>query len=136
VDHQRRLAAAQLKARQEEEDIQALGFQAQQRLLALQQDELATVGTSAIRDAAAAQASDLTAQLQRKAAAWQAEDEERALRLQHEAARKAQLAAAAEQEAAVQAAKGLLLTKELQTQQELAKVGAGLVWGAGQHACC
>lgn len=104
-------------------DAQALEFQAQQRLFALQQEELAAAGSSALQDAAAAQASMLAAQLQRKTAEWQAEDEARALRLQHEQARKARLTAAAEKEAALQAAKGVLLAQELQTQEELAKVG-------------
>jgi hypothetical protein len=103
--------------------VQALEFQAQQRLWALQQEEVAAAGSSALRDAAATQASALAAQLQRKAADWNAEDEARSLKQQHELARKARLAAAAEQEAALQAAKGLLLAQELQTQEELAKVG-------------
>jgi hypothetical protein len=105
--------------------VQALEFQAQQRLWALQQEEVAAAGSSALRDAAATQASALAAQLQRKAADWSSEDEARSLKQQHELARKARLAAAAEQEAALQAAKGLLLAQELQTQEELAKVGVG-----------
>lgn len=101
---------------------QALEFQAQQRLWALQQEEVAAAGSSALRDAATTQASALAAQLQRKAAGWQVEDEARSLKQQHELARKARMAAAAEQEAALQAAKGLLLAQELQTQEELTKV--------------
>jgi len=101
---------------------QALEFQAQQRLWALQQEELAAAGSSALRDAAATQASTLAAQLQRKAAEWQVQDEARNLKQQHDLARQARLAAAAEQEAALQAAKGLLLAQELQAQEELAKV--------------
>lgn len=102
--------------------LQALEFQAQQRLWALQQEELAAAGSSALRDAATTQASALAAQLQRKAAEWQAEDEARKLKEQHELARKARLAAAAEQEAALQAAQGIMLAQELQTQEDLAKV--------------
>jgi hypothetical protein len=101
---------------------QALDFQAQQRLWALQQDELAAAGTSALQDAAAAQAAVLAAEQARKAAEWQAQDEARALQQQHEAARRARLVAAAEQEAARQAANGLLLAQELHTQEELLKV--------------
>lgn len=103
--------------------LQALEFQAQQRLWALQQDELAAASSSALRDAATTQASALAAQLQRRAAEWQAEDEARNLKQQHELARKARLAAAAEKEAALQAAQGIMLAQELQTQEELAKVG-------------
>lgn len=102
--------------------LQVLEFQAQQRLWALQQEELAAAGTSALRDAASTQASALAAQVQHQAAEWQVQDEARALKRQHELARKARLAAAAEQEAALQAAKGVLLTQELQAQEELAKV--------------
>lgn len=102
--------------------FQALEFQAQQRLWALQQEEVAAAGSSALRDAATTQASALAAQLQRKAAEWQVEDEARSLKQQHELARKARLAAAAEKEAALQAAKGLMLAQELQTQEELTKV--------------
>lgn len=83
---------------------------------------MAAAGTSALQDAAAAQAAALTAERQCKAAEWQSEDEVRALRQQHETARQARLAAAAEQEAAKQAARGLLLTQELQAQEELLKV--------------
>lgn len=101
---------------------QALEFQAQQSLWALQQEEMAAAGTSALQDAAAAQAAALAAEQQRKNAEWQAEDEVRVLRQQHETARRARLVAAAEQEAAKQAAKGLLLTQELQAQEELLKV--------------
>lgn len=112
---------------------QALDFQAQQRLWALQQDELAAAGTSALQDAAAAQAAALAAEQARKAAEWQAQDEARALKQQHEAARRARLVAAAEQEAARQAAKGLLLAQELQERQELLKVR----WRAyGKAALC
>lgn len=107
---------------------QALEFQAQQRLWALQQEELAAAGTSALRDAATTQASALAAQLQRRATEWQAQDEARGLKQQHELARKARLAAAAEQEAALQAAKGMLLAQELQAQEELAKVGWLVGW--------
>eukprot|EP00879_Flechtneria_rotunda_P024784 GHRR01026296.1.p1 GENE.GHRR01026296.1~~GHRR01026296.1.p1 ORF type:complete len:543 (+),score=250.86 GHRR01026296.1:796-2424(+) len=122
VEHRRRLTAAALKSRQEEEDIKALEFQTQQRLWALQQEELAAAGTSALQDTAAAQAAALAAEQQRKVAEWQAQDEARALCQQHEAARRARLLVAAEQEAAKQAAKGLLLAQELHTQQDLAKV--------------
>lgn len=110
--------------------LQALEFQAQQRLWALQQEELAAAGSSALRDAASTQASVLAAQLQRKAAEWKVEDEARSLKQQHELARKARLAAAAEKEAALQAAKGLMLAQELQTQEELTKVG-----GAEEVVC-
>lgn len=102
--------------------LQALEFQSQQRVLALQQDDLLAAGASKLRDAAAAQAGALAAQLQAKMVEWQAEDDARALKLQHELASKARLAAAAEQRAALQAAKGLLLAQELQAQQEVAQV--------------
>eukprot|EP00775_Hariotina_reticulata_P010320 gene10320-10477_t len=122
VDHKRRLTAAALKARQEEEDIKALEFQAQQRLWALQQDELAAAGSSALQDAAAAQAVALAAEERRRAAQWQAEDNTRALKKQHDLSRRARLAAAAEQQAARQAAQGLLLEQEVKAQEELLKV--------------
>lgn len=109
--------------------MQALEFQAQQRLWALQQDQLAAAGTSALQDAAAAQAAALAAEQQRRAAEWQAQDEARALKQQHEAARQARLVAAAEQEAARQAAKGLLLAQELQAQQDMLKVCGSQVPG-------
>jgi hypothetical protein len=116
--------------------LQALDFQAQQRLWALQQDELAAAGTSALQDAAAAQAAALAAEQARTAAEWQAQDEARALKQQHEAARRARLVAAAEQEAAQQAARGLLLAQELQTQEKLHKVRWQLLWAQQYNWCC
>jgi len=64
----------------------------------------------------------LAAEERRRVAQWQAEDDARALKKQHELARRARLAAAAEQEAARQAARSLLLEQEVKAQEELLKV--------------
>ncbi len=101
---------------------QALEFSAQQRLWALQQHELSAIGSSALQDAAAAQAALISAERQRKEQEWRAQDELRTLRRQQETLRRTSLVAAAEQEAARQQAAGLLLTRELQARQELEQV--------------
>ncbi|KAI8465354.1 MAG: hypothetical protein J3K34DRAFT_461431 [Monoraphidium minutum] len=120
--HRRRGVAATLRARQEEEDLKVLEFQAQQRLWALEQDLIKTAAASGLRDQAAAQQAAVEAAARRKAAEWDAEDEARALARRHEAARAARAAAAAESAAAHQAAQGLLLAEELRAQEALSKV--------------
>lgn len=101
---------------------QALEFQAQQRLWALQQDQAHAAGTADLQDQLAQRAAALEAEQRARLAEWQSQDEERRVRQMHEAARRARQAEAAEASAAQQAASGLLLAVELEAKQRLAQV--------------
>lgn len=57
------------------------------------------------------------------AAEWDAQDEARRLTQQHEAARRARVAVAAEKAAAQEAAQAIMLANELEAQEKLLKVG-------------
>jgi hypothetical protein len=50
VDQKRRLLSYQLRSRQEEEQVRALEFQAQQRLQALQHDVARAAGEAQLKD--------------------------------------------------------------------------------------
>ena len=74
TDRRRRLASYALKSRQEEEDIKALEFQSQQKLWALEQEQLAAAAKSNLQDMAATAAAALAAKQRSKAEEWAAED--------------------------------------------------------------
>lgn len=115
VDQKRRLLSYQLRSRQEEEQVRALEFQAQQRLQALQHDITKAAGEAQMKDQVG----------RSRAQAWEVEDEARQLELQHQQARQQKLAAQAEQAAAQEAAAHLVMAHELEAEEGLLKVGLG-----------
>jgi hypothetical protein len=74
TERRRRLASYALKSRQEEEDIKSLEFQSQQKLWALEQEQLAAAAKSNLQDMAATAAAALAAKQRSKAEEWAAED--------------------------------------------------------------
>ncbi|GLI62440.1 hypothetical protein VaNZ11_005061, partial [Volvox africanus] len=98
--HKRAMAAQQLRSRQENEQIKALEFHAQQRMREMEDDVRRTAVASAIRDELLAQQIEVEAKQRAKLKEWEIDDELRKQRLQHEHERRAQLAMAAEESAA------------------------------------
>ncbi|EFJ44153.1 hypothetical protein VOLCADRAFT_95633 [Volvox carteri f. nagariensis] len=102
--HKRALAAQQVRSRQEDEQIKALEFHAQQRMREMEDDVRRTAVASAVRDELLSQQMEAEAKQRAKLKEWEIEDESRKQRLQHEQERRAQLAVAAEESAARSAA--------------------------------
>ncbi|GIL59135.1 hypothetical protein Vafri_14052 [Volvox africanus] len=120
--HKRAMAAQQLRSRQEDEQIKALEFHAQQRMREMEDDVRRTAVASAVRDELLAQQIEVEAKQRAKLKEWEIDDELRKQRLQHENERRAQLAMAAEEGAARSAAALEAQALAIQVEDHVMKV--------------
>ncbi|KAG2434986.1 hypothetical protein HYH02_011985 [Chlamydomonas schloesseri] len=122
VAHKRALAAQTVRSREEDEQIKKLEFHAQQRMWELEEDVRRAALAAAVRDELAAQQAEMDAKQRVKLKEWETDEEARRLRFQAEAARRSEVAAAAEAAAARNAAAREVLSMTLEAEDQLVKL--------------